>query len=316
MSCYPHQVQTKDESFPAKKLLAVSVGLILLLFIIIVVLIMRHQRLRRDTSTSQALPTLSQEDEKSLSYLRAFGAILEDYGWQIYWNEPSRYEKHGTVHLVRGSLHHEFPDNDGATVRLGVDALTFSQDSSLPDLEDFPLEKWRDLHPLRSFTDADSFPWEVKRAGRTIFVFYKYQGELPTDLPDQLETFIVGDSRQRASFRRELSVKHQREQDARKALDTIQQSLSKVALYEGEPDGRPGWRTKHAIQRFLRQQDFYSGDIDGVFGNQTLQALYEFREKSGLEKSEEFDLPLAEAIVKTLESPPVEVSTESSSTSE
>lgn len=303
-------MQTKEEPFPAKKLLAVSVGIILLLFAIIVVLIMRHQRLRRDTTSSLALPTLSQEDEKSLSYLKAFGTILKDYGWQVYWNEPSRYEKHGTSHLVRGSLHHEFPDNDGATVRLGVDALTFSQDSTVPEVEGFPLEKWRDLHPLRAFTEADAFPWEVTRAGRTIFVFYKYEGELPADLPKQLETFIVGDSPQRAAFRRELAATHKQEQDAREALDTIQQSLSKVALYEGKPDGRPGWRTKHAVQRFLRQYGHYSGDIDGVFGNRTLEALYAFREKFGLKQSEEFDLPLAKAIVKALESPPTENTTD------
>ena len=295
---------TTGDQLPAKKLLAVSIAIIALLLIVIVILMMRHQRLRRNAAISQALPTLAQEDKKALSHLRAFGLILEEYGWQVYWNEPSRYERHGTQHLQRGSLHHEFTDTEGDQVRLGIDALTFAADAELPNVDAFPLEKWHDLHPLRSFTKQDAFPFEVKRMGRTYFVFYKYQGKLPPNLPDQLGTFITGDSRQRATFRRELAEAHQRKKEAKEALKTIQQALSKVDLYQGKPDGVHGWRTKHAVQRFLRRQGFYSGDIDGVFGNRTLKALYEFRSEAGLEKSDALDLPLAKAMVKALASPP------------
>ena len=297
-------MKTTRDLLPAKKLLVVSIAAIALLFVVILILIMRHQRLRRSTAVSQALPTLAQEDEQTLNHLRAFGLILEDYGWQVHWNEPSRYEQSGTQHLQRGSLHYDFTDTEGDRVRLGIDALTFSADADLPDVEAFPLEKWHDLHPLRSFTEQDAFPFEAKRVGRTYFVFYKYQGKLPPNLPNQLETFITGDSRQRATFRRELAEAHKREKEARKALSIIQQSLSNVDLYEGTPDGVHGWRTKHALQRFLSRQNFYSGDIDGVVGNRTLKALYEFRAETGLEKSDALDLPLAKAMVEALASPP------------
>lgn|GEM_PF-2093262 len=297
-------MSTPGDQVPAKKLIAVSIAIIVLLFFAIVILMMRHQRLRRSTAVSKALPMLAEEDEKTLIHLRAFGLILEKHGWKVYWNEPSRYERHGTQHLQRGSLHHEFTDTEGDRVRLGIDALTFATDAELPAVEAFPLEKWHDLHPLRSFTQQDAFPFEVKRVGSTYVVFYKYQGKLPPKLPDQLETFIAGDSRQRATFRRELAEAHRREKEAREALRMIQQSLSKVDLYEGTPDGIHGWRTKHALQRFLRRQGYYSGDIDGVFGNRTLKALYEFRSEVGLEKNDALDLPLAKAMVKALASPP------------
>ena len=265
---------------------------------------MRQQKLRRSTEVSQGLPVLAEEEAKTLNHLRAFGLILEKHGWKVYWNEPSRYERHGTQHLQRGSLHHEFTDTEGDRVRLGIDALTFAANADLPDVDSFPLEKWHDLHPLRSFTEQDAFPFEVKRVGRTYVVFYKYQGTLPPKLPDQLVTFIAGDSRQRATFRRELAEAHRRELEAREALRMIQQALSNVDLYKGTPDGVRGWRTKHAVQRFLRRQGFYSGDIDGVFGNRTLGALNEFRSKAGLAKSDALDLPLAKAMVTALASPP------------
>ena len=58
-------MKTTRDLLPAKKLLVVSIAAIALLFVVILILIMRHQRLRRSTAVSQALPTLAQEDELS-----------------------------------------------------------------------------------------------------------------------------------------------------------------------------------------------------------------------------------------------------------
>ncbi|MFT4636936.1 MAG: hypothetical protein ACI8T1_000244 [Verrucomicrobiales bacterium] len=288
------------EQQTSKKLLAISVGIIAVLFIIIVLLIMRAERFRRASVSMAALPELAEDDQAALNQLRAFGSILEDHGWQVQWNPPVRYEREGTLHLQRGSFHNEFPDLEGEPVQLGVDALTFAEDATLPPTDTFPLEKWRDLHPLRAFTADDPFPSTIKRAGRTYFVFYQYNKALPPNLPNQFEAFVQGDSRQRATFRRELTEAYQKQKQTLAAIKTIQKALLDSKIYEGKLDGVYGWQTKHALQRFLREQGFYSGDIDGVYGNRTLQALNDFRAKAGLEKNHAIDPELATAIVNAL----------------
>ena len=274
---------------------------------------MRHQKLKRVSSEAEAMPTLTAEDEQALSYLRAFGKILGDYGWQTYWNAPVRYEKEGTIQLLRGSLHHEFKDQEGEDVRLGIDALTFAPDATHPDASAFPLETWRDLHPTRAFTEGDAFPTRVLRKANTYIIVYSYSEALPPKLPQQLETFITGDGRQRGEFRRELAEAHRKKKEAREALLTAEKALKKAGLYEGTPKGVYGWRMKHALQRLLRRQGFYEGDIDGVFGNRTIKAMNAFRVSAGLAEGTELDTAMAQAIVTALDNPPPAASTSDSS---
>ncbi len=279
-------------------------GVSVFLFVVVVVLMGRMQKLKRTLREERALPVLAAEDEDALKKLRAFGSILGDHGWKVDWNPPERYERWGTLHLQRGSFHSDFPDPAGEEIDLGVDALTFTENATLPDTAAFPMEKWRDLHPLQSFEgDRAQFPVQVKRAARTYFIFYQYNKAEPTKVPDQFEAFLTGNSRQRALFRRELADAFRAQEERLKALRTMQEAWQEAALYEGEIDGVNGWRTKHAMQRFLRQQGHYSGDIDGVFGNRTLKALHAFRAEAGLEKSNAMDAALAKAVVEALRPP-------------
>lgn len=282
--------------FPAKKLLVISSGIIVVLFGIIVILIMRMERLRHSLEP----PTLAEADSAALRQLQAFGSILDDYGWTIHWNEPRRYEREGALHLQRGGFHSGFSDHEGEPVQIGIDALTFAEDATLPPVEPFPLEKWRDLHPVQSFGDGEGFLWTAKSSGRTFFVFYQYRDAVPSELPSQFEAYLHGDSKQRAAFRRELAQAYQAKKQTRAAIETIQAALLEAELFQGEVNGINDWRTKHALQRFLRAQGFYSGDIDGVFGNRTLKALHAFRAGAGLDKSDAIDPELAEAIAKAV----------------
>ncbi len=285
--------------FPAKGFLAISVGLNALLLLVVLIMIYRLERLRSadDSRLVEPLPELAGEDRAAWNQLQAFGAILGDYGWQVNWNEPRSYEREGAVALLRGGIHSALPDEAGETTALGVDALTFDEQTALPPTDLFPLERWRDLHLSQPFTEDRPFAYTVQRSGRTYFIFYQYnENAVPSILPAQFETFLHEDSRQRAQFRRELAAAHAKRMESLEAIKTIQEALLSAGLYRGKVDGMNGWRTKHGLQRFLRDQGDYSGDIDGVFGNRTLKALNAFRARAGLDESKDMDAGLARAV--------------------
>lgn len=282
-------------------------GGVAVLFVIIIVLIVRLERLKGVVAASvpvgRTFDELSSEDQAALKELRAFGSILGDYGWEVYWAPTSPYAREGVVHLQRGSFHSESPGSHGERERVGVDVFTFGEGAPLPLPEGFPLAHWRDLYPVESFDEEDaSFTWVVSQSARTFFVFYQHDEVLDSELPAQFEAFLEGDSRQHAAFRRGLAEADQARKETLAALKTIQKAFLDAGLYEGELDGLNGWRTKKALQRFLRQEGDYSGKIDGVLGNRTLEALNAFRVRSGLEKGDAMDpdLILAQAIVERL----------------
>ncbi len=295
------------EQLPAKRFLAISLGVIAVLFVVIVILILRLERLRSAGADAgeSVLPDLAEGDQSALKQLRVFGTILGDHGWEVHWSPAVRYEQEGVVHLQRGSFHSELPGPNGERERIGLDALTFGEDGPLPLAEGFPLGHWRDLHPLQTFDEgAASFTWVVSHSARTFFIFYQYDDVLRSELPERFEEFLRGDSRQHAAFRRELSAADEARKRTVKAIKTIQEELLKVGLYEGEIDGLNGWRTKKALQRFLREEGYYGGKIDGVFGNRTLGALDAFRAAAQLEGGDAMDPELASAIVARLSPAP------------
>lgn len=290
-------------SFPTKRWLVLSLGGNVFLFLLVLVLIARVERLKPDpeAGSDDIQASLPQEDGEAWSRLKAFGTILGDYGWHVDWNEPVRYTRGGTVALLRAGIHSNLPDDAGETTALGVDALTFAKDASLPPTEVFPLERWQDLHPSQRFSEGIPFTHSVKRSGHTYFIFYQYNEDaVPSTLADQFEVFLYEDTRQRAQFRRELAAAHARRMESLEAIQAIQQALLQAGFYKGEIDGLKGWRTKHGLQRFLRHQGLYRGDIDGVFGNRTLEALEAFRVREGLEASDAIDSALAEAIQESV----------------
>ena len=287
--------------------LIVLIGITTFLFVVILVMITRLEKLKRQQSLAENLAPLSDADSEVLRRYEAFGKIMTDNGWQVKVLNPIRVPNHPEVQqLTRGSFRATLPDEDGLTVVIGVDAFTFWPEADLPSLTDDPRKLvskiWPDLHPLNHGLEDVDLTVRALVDQRTLFLFYQYHKDTKLYLFDRFQAFLRSRGAEVERFHAEAQARHKQEQSQFEGIKLIQQTLQSSKIYEGEIDGVHGWRTKRAFQKFLRTQGFYSGDIDGVFGKRTLEGLANFREKLGLSAKPVIDMPLAQAIQKTMTS--------------